>query len=351
MWHESANGFNLPSMTMYEQPSLGASATDDHASPLAVLGIPADSERAYRAALRHAGETLDAVCNATGRTREDLLTDLDPLIRRQLVKVIDNVVVPEPPGFALRRAITRESRRLADLNQALEAVQNQLPQYVNEHHDPGRADWKSMPLDVVPVGQVLEAMTTLVASTSGEMMFMRPDQWYLPVGLQMDTVVTNAVANGRASRALYPFKLVDQAHESAEKRIHAGEQVRLLPVVPTRLAIFGEEAVALPDQWGNPMGAILVIRHDPVVAACRNLFDLLWSKAAILPGSESELKQQPERQRLLEMLARGAKDEQISRTMGISLRTVRRRVAELLAELGVDTRFQAGMEASRRGWL
>ena len=59
---------------------------------------------------------------------------------------------------------------------------------------------------------------------------MRPDQWYLPVGLQMDTVVTDAVANGRASRALYPFKLLDQAHESAEKRIQAGEQVRLLPV-------------------------------------------------------------------------------------------------------------------------
>ena len=51
------------------------------------------------------------------------------------------------------------------------------------------------------------------------------------------------------------------------------------------------------------------------------------------------------------MLAGGAKDEQISRTLGISLRTVRRRIASLMAELGVDSRFQAGMEAVRRGWL
>ena len=50
-------------------------------------------------------------------------------------------------------------------------------------------------------------------------------------------------------------------------------------------------------------------------------------------------------------LAAGAKDEQIARTLGISLRTVRRRVADLLIELGVDTRFQAGVEAVRRGWL
>jgi DNA-binding NarL/FixJ family response regulator len=37
--------------------------------------------------------------------------------------------------------------------------------------------------------------------------------------------------------------------------------------------------------------------------------------------------------------------------MGLSLRTVRRRIAELMIELGADTRFQAGAEAVRRGWL
>jgi hypothetical protein len=30
---------------------------------------------------------------------------------------------------------------------------------------------------------------------------------------------------------------------------------------------------------------------------------------------------------------------------------VRRQVADLMIELGVDTRFQAGAEAVRRGWL
>ena len=50
-------------------------------------------------------------------------------------------------------------------------------------------------------------------------------------------------------------------------------------------------------------------------------------------------------------LAAGAKDEQIARTMGLSLRTIRRRIADLMIELGADTRFQAGAEAVRRGWL
>lgn len=55
--------------------------------------------------------------------------------------------------------------------------------------------------------------------------------------------------------------------------------------------------------------------------------------------------------RLLEMLAAGSKDEQMARALDMSLRTVRRRVAALLVELGVTSRFQAGVEAVRRGWL
>jgi DNA-binding NarL/FixJ family response regulator len=58
-----------------------------------------------------------------------------------------------------------------------------------------------------------------------------------------------------------------------------------------------------------------------------------------------------ERSFLLRQLLSGAKDEQIARTMGLSLRTIRRRIADLMIELGADTRFQAGAEAVRRGWL
>jgi DNA-binding NarL/FixJ family response regulator len=44
-------------------------------------------------------------------------------------------------------------------------------------------------------------------------------------------------------------------------------------------------------------------------------------------------------------------DEAISRHLGWSYRTTRRRIAALLHTLGADTRFQAGLHAARRGWL
>jgi DNA-binding NarL/FixJ family response regulator len=56
-----------------------------------------------------------------------------------------------------------------------------------------------------------------------------------------------------------------------------------------------------------------------------------------------------ERLEILEGLMLGSKDEAMARQLGVSLRTVRRRVADLMTELGATTRFQAGMEAVRRG--
>jgi DNA-binding NarL/FixJ family response regulator len=54
---------------------------------------------------------------------------------------------------------------------------------------------------------------------------------------------------------------------------------------------------------------------------------------------------------VLEQLVVGATDLAASRRLNMSPRTFSRRVAELLDSLGVQTRFQCGVEVARRGWL
>jgi hypothetical protein len=54
---------------------------------------------------------------------------------------------------------------------------------------------------------------------------------------------------------------------------------------------------------------------------------------------------------ILEELLSGATDVTTSRRLSMSPRTFSRRVAELLDYLGVNTRFQAGMEVALRGWV
>ena len=54
---------------------------------------------------------------------------------------------------------------------------------------------------------------------------------------------------------------------------------------------------------------------------------------------------------LLSLLSDGRSDSTIARLSGISLRTVERRVRSLMDRLGAKTRFQAGVQAARRGWI
>ncbi|MGW3040975.1 hypothetical protein ACWC9T_13250 [Kitasatospora sp. NPDC001159] len=55
--------------------------------------------------------------------------------------------------------------------------------------------------------------------------------------------------------------------------------------------------------------------------------------------------------RILTLMASGATDDAIARRLGVGRRSVVRRVSTLLAHLGATTRFQAGVQAARKGWL
>jgi hypothetical protein len=54
---------------------------------------------------------------------------------------------------------------------------------------------------------------------------------------------------------------------------------------------------------------------------------------------------------ILEELLSGDTDVTVSRRLSMSPRTFSRRVAELLDYLGVNTRFQAGLQVALRGWV
>lgn len=54
---------------------------------------------------------------------------------------------------------------------------------------------------------------------------------------------------------------------------------------------------------------------------------------------------------LLHALARGGKDEIVARRLGMSTRTFRRRLMNLMIRLDVTSRFQAGAKAAHAGLL
>jgi hypothetical protein len=200
-------------------------------------------------------------------------------------------------------------------------------------------------------GDVAGLIRSLAEESDGELLWFRPDQWRLPVTREIDALVLELLESGRSSRVVYPTEVLREAPETIRRRAEAGERVRVVSELPLRLAIFGESSALLPDRWGGNTGRRLVVREHALVHALRAWHEQVWSRAMAAPGLGGLVDPAGLRRLLLHELADGAKDEQIARSLGLGLRTVRRRIADIMVELGADSRFQAGAEAARRGWL
>lgn len=129
-----------------------------------------------------------------------------------------------------------------------------------------------------------------------------------------------------------------------EIRICAAELPHETIVIDRRLAILAGDRV-------GGVRTFTVVRTPALVTGVRALFDAAWEQAAPLAdhlrGDAPALR--PESRAILRQLATGRKDEVAARELGLSLRTYRRRVAELMAVLGAESRFQAGARARALG--
>jgi len=74
-------------------------------------------------------------------------------------------------------------------------------------------------------------------------------------------------------------------------------------------------------------------------------------RRAEVAGGDWYARLSPHHHELIRLLASGLTDEAMARKLGISERTVRRRVGDITSVLGTDSRFQAGVRISQLGWL
>lgn len=142
----------------------------------------------------------------------------------------------------------------------------------------------------------------------------------------------------------------DYAHELQA----AGAQVRTSPTLPQRLFVSDRRVALVPLAPAVHGHGAVVIRAPGVVAALLELFDSVWHNAAPLdigrPADAVTGLSDTERM-LLHIFADGASDERAAKKLGVSLRTVRRIMADLMHRLEASSRFEAGIKAAKRGWL
>ena len=318
----------------------------------AALGIPPAVDRLYRQVYAASGTPVDEVARSLMRSREELLAELAPMLEGGVVRLEDGVLHVASPAESLGMMLAEEGRRVSASAARLEGLARALP-FLGEAGTGPSNESSAVEIDgeVRTSGDVPSLLAQWIDETSGEMLFLRPDQWRMPSESTMFELTMAAVRAGRTVRAIYPARALEEAPDVLVARARGGEQIRVVPEVHTRLAVVGTGRALLPDPPGVANDRQLVIRQRGLVEVLAAYFDALWDSAAAVPHLESGDARPDLRRLLLTHLASGAKDEQVARTLGMSLRTVRRRIQGLMSDLGVDTRFAAGVEAVRRGWI
>jgi hypothetical protein len=130
-----------------------------------------------------------------------------------------------------------------------------------------------------------------------------------------------------------------------------GEQARTLPDLPLKLMIVDGRAARVSltsDAYATE--SVAIIRPSGLLDALIALFEAYWERAHPIGASRAPDLTEDET-RVLALLGAGFKDEAIARHLRTSMRTTGRRVLRILDLLESSTRFQAGAQAVRRGWL
>ena len=179
------------------------------------------------------------------------------------------------------------------------------------------------------------------------------------------------LARGVTARGVYERSSLLFAGKLAEVQelIAAGEMAAMVPSLPFKLAVVDRRRALLPVAEGTELTAALIVRPSPLLDALIEVFESQWARAMPVPraghpggraeaqdaGREASAEPAGEGRggfdRLLTMLSAGMTDEAIARQLGVSARTVQRRISDLLDSLGSRNRFQAGVQAVRHGLL
>ncbi|MGW7682121.1 helix-turn-helix transcriptional regulator [Kribbella sp. NPDC054772] len=168
-----------------------------------------------------------------------------------------------------------------------------------------------------------------------------PDFALLERGIKIKSVYLQSMAASK------------QAIEYAAKMHRLGCEIRATPTLPMRLMIVDRELVVMPMDPENPTAGAVIHRTPAVVAVAIALFDSYWARGTEMfaPDERDESPLTPHESEVLRLLAGGAKDEQVARLLGISLRTARRITANLSERLDAASRFELGVAAAKRGWV
>ncbi|MER6440830.1 MULTISPECIES: helix-turn-helix domain-containing protein [unclassified Streptomyces] len=321
---------------------------------LSTLGISEFDEQVYRVCLtrsdRTAAEIAESLGSTVGRVRRSVSRLLElGMLRREG----HGQYRPVSPHTALRALL---ARRRAETEAAFTSVWGTVDDLADEYRARRlREDPTGLVEVITGEAEITQRVAELMQSVRTHFWVLDRPPYLGPYSTELEEELTmDLLGRGVDIRSVYTPEALAQP-ERFELITHLagiGEQARILPALPFRLRIM-DRRVALVALVPGRYDRIAVVHQSGLLDALLELFDSYWQRAQSLGTTAPATPDGPSAQDLLllKMMQAGYKDHAIARQLGTSARTVTRRIATIASGLGLETRFQVGAEAAKRGWI
>lgn len=315
---------------------------------LHALGLPAAEQRLYELLLTRSAFTV-------AEARE-LSRDAGLIIRRLERRGLISRLPGEPPRYAVAPADEAFAGLIAGRERELAAARNRLTELTARFRQAVVGD----PAALVEVCHGTEAAVEwyerLHAGTKREFRafdgppYLLPNYWDAS-----DHVELREMARGVQFRVLYDRRAVIEPGRvrDLERSAAAGEIFRVADV-PMKLFLTDEPLAMLPLRSPDDLSAWLIVRGSALYDALSAMFEAYWEQAMPLrlwADQEQAAGPTATERALLTLLIAGHTEDTIAEHLGWHRQTVNRHLNALMRRLDSVSRFQAGYQAVRRGWL
>lgn len=328
------------------------STTDtERVGHLKVLGLNDDEIKVYQHLLRTGPSSITELGEAVPDSKQSIDATLGGLVQAGLARRSGSDhsrYLPVPPDAGLE-AMTL--RRESELKQARIEVLNAYDEFRRTVHNESTTHL----IEVVTGSAIVERIHQIKSGVQREILAIDSPPYYIG-GPNQEEI--DQLRRGVSYRVVYSPESVEvpgYLTENILPCVEAGEQARVLPDVPAKLTII-DGAIAFVSMSARDTDvnrSLLIIRPSSLLSALVGMFELCWRNALPLHasvGAEDD-RLEPIERRLLALLATGAADDTIARTLGISRRTFFRYLERLMNRTGASTRFQLALHAARENWL
>lgn len=314
----------------------------------------------YRAVVQRGGVARDRIAEAVG-LRDPVDDAVRHLIERGFLRAspeFPDHLRAVDPNLALRPRVARAV-------QSLEQASVLTAQLAEDYYASKRREDVVRLVDVLTGATAIrEALTDLQAEATDEMLWLcKASPVVMPSPDNVEEA--DALARGVRYRVLYERSLLTEPGMMVNiaSGLGLGETARALPTLPIRLAVADRTRAIVPltttlTPGQEPSAAVL---HDSsLCVALVALFETLWDQAtplkrdsdrALVMPAADQPQSDADDQYLLSLLVTGVPDKAIASQLGISYRTVQRRVSTLMKLMNVETRVELAYLVGRDGTL